>query len=364
MTVKKINGWWVACAAIRSPSGQLLRKQKKAILNTKASALDLETKLKQQLIKPQKSAVGFQTLASDYMSLWCKVNNRPSTQNRNESILRTHLIPFFGKIKNIEEITSMDIERFKAQCLRVGLSPKSVNMNLGVLKKMFNCAIDWEMVESAPKIKPLRVAPQKFEFLDFEESRRLIDSAWGQWEPMIIAALHAGLRRGELRALMWDDLDLIGKKVVVRRAAWNQHIDAPKSNKEREIPLTTTLCEALKKHGNAAQARLEGLVFPAQDGGLIHTVAMTKAIKRIARKAGLTRIGGSWHCLRHTFASHLVMRGAPIRTVQELGGWADLSMVLRYSHLTPDHRREVIGLLDDKTSDICSSLSENDLTPT
>jgi hypothetical protein len=67
---------------------------------------------------------------------------------------------------------------------------------------------------------------------------------------------------------------------------------------------------------------------------------------KAARNAGLRRIG--WHMLRHTFASHLVMRGAPIKTVQELMGHSTIEMTIRYSHLSPDARRDAVRLLDIK----------------
>jgi hypothetical protein len=67
-------------------------------------------------------------------------------------------------------------------------------------------------------------------------------------------------------------------------------------------------------------------------------------LKRALKNAGLRHIG--WHALRHSFASHLVMRGAPIKSVQELLGHCSIEMTMRYAHLSPDVRREAVKLLD------------------
>ena len=65
------------------------------------------------------------------------------------------------------------------------------------------------------------------------------------------------------------------------------------------------------------------------------------------RRAGLRQIG--WHVLRHTFASHLVMKGAPLKAVQELLGHATIEMTMRYAHLSPSVRRDAVKLLDDRS---------------
>ena len=85
-------------------------------------------------------------------------------------------------------------------------------------------------------------------------------------------------------------------------------------------------------------------MFSAEDGLMLPRGATKWPLWSSAKAAGLRRIG--WHVLRHTFASHLVMRGAPLKTVQELMGHSTIEMTMRYAHLSPDARRQAVELLD------------------
>lgn len=117
-------------------------------------------------------------------------------------------------------------------------------------------------------------------------------------------------------------------------------IGTPKSGKSREVPLCETIVEALKAHRH-----LKGeLVFCAEKGRMWTAHECKHPLWRAAKIAGLRKIG--WHVLRHTFASHLVMLGASIKAVQELLGHADISMTMRYAHLSPEVRCDTVKLLD------------------
>jgi integrase len=157
---------------------------------------------------------------------------------------------------------------------------------------------------------------------------------------MIVVGLKTGLRQGELLALRWDDVDLVTGRLVVRRAVARGVVGTPKGRRRREIPLSGEALGVLKAHRH-----LRGeLVFCHEHGGMLEPDRTNRALWRACRKAALRRIG--WHTLRHTFASHLVMRGVPLKAVQELLGHESIQMTMRYSHLTPDVRRDAVELLD------------------
>jgi len=205
-------------------------------------------------------------------------------------------------------------------------------------------ATEWEILDHVPIIKWLKCPPTKYDFLSFEEAGRLTTFQEPEWCTMIIVALKTRMRLGELRALQWDDVDLVTGRLVVRRSAWKTIVGSPKNNRTRELPLSSEALRALKSHRH-----LRGeLVFCKPDGSMLTKEGCKHPLWRACKRAGLRRIG--WHVCRHTFASHLVMRGAPIKAVQELLGHSTLEMTMRYSHLSADVRMAAVELLDRKPS--------------
>ncbi len=267
-------------------------------------------------------------------------NNKPSEVSAKRVNLKNHLVPVFGK-KRLDKISARDVEAYKAAKLRQGLAPKTVNNQLAVLGRMLGIARRWELLDKVPEIVLLPLPPQEFDFLDFGEAERLIAGARSRWRSMITLALRTGLRPGELRALRWEDVDLVTGRLVVRMAAWRNEIGTPKSGRSREVPLSEQALLTLKKHRH-----LRGdFVFCTEDGKMLTISSCKWPIWQASKRAGLRRVG--WHVLRHSFASHLVVRGASIKAVQELLGHADIKMTMRYAHLSPDARRDAVRLLDD-----------------
>jgi integrase len=158
---------------------------------------------------------------------------------------------------------------------------------------------------------------------------------------MILTALKTGLRLGELRGLKWDDIDLNKQIMTVRRSAYRDNcFVAPKSNKERTIPLSgrllSVLCESKSR---------SGFVFKVKPGAHLKTSDCSRKLHKICEKADLRRIG--WIVLRHSFASHLVEAGAHLKAVQELLGHSSIQTTMRYAHLSPSVLGNAIALLDE-----------------
>ena len=275
-----------------------------------------------------------------FLAIYAAVHNKPSELAAKTTILRCHLIPAFGE-RPLSSIKAQDIERYKAKKLAEGCARKSINNHLAVLSRLLRLAEEWEVLPRAPRLKLIATVDPDFVFLDFHDSEALLAAAEPQWRGLILFALRTGLRLGELRALRWQDLNLAGRKVLVRRAAWNSTIGSPKGGRPREVPLSEEVLAMLRALDQPASP--SALVFGHPSGRMYHRNEMKWPLWRACKAASIRKIG--WHVLRHSFASQLVMRGVPLKAVQELLGHRDIRTTMRYAHLSPQSRREAVERL-------------------
>ena len=344
MTTRKLNGKWYADFRFQHADGTVERIRKRSPIQSKAGAEEFERRLRTAMLAPThttKEVPTFASYADDFMNTYVLANNKPSERSMKASILKHHLLPTFGGLR-LDAIKMHPIETFKANLLAKGLSRKRVNNILACLGKMLRYAHEIEILEVVPRVKLLKIPPQKFDFLTFEELPRLLDAMKDDPErtALLLLGSEAGLRQGEMIALEWGDLDLVTGTMTVQRSSWRGQIGTPKSGRERKVPLTTRLRAALRAHRHLKSE----LVFCHADGSPFTQSAIEAALRFACKRSGLRPIGS--HVLRHTFCSHLAMRGAAPKAIQELAGHSTLSMTLRYMHLAPSALREAIGLLD------------------
>lgn len=314
-------------------------------VNTKAAAEAMERKKIDEALKEPppipKEVPTFDEFATTFMATYAKTNNKPSEVESKRSILDNHLRPAFGPLK-LDAINAQHIEELKARLLERKTSRKYINNVLNVVRKLLHYALELELVERMPTIKALKLAPGKFEFLDFEDFERLVAAAEldPEWQAAILLAGSAGLRLGEVLGLHWDDIDRDGV-LTVRHNDWRGQLGTPKGGRERSIPLTKRTLDAVK----ALRHLLLQRVFCYGDGRPWTLATMREGLKRQEKRAGLTA-KGKWHRLRHTFCSHLAMRGAAAIEIKELAGHQSIATTNRYVHLAPERRRTAMALLE------------------
>lgn len=229
-----------------------------------------------------------------------------------------------------DNLTDLDWARRCRQALAG--APVRVSRELAVMKCLFNKCISWGVFEGlnpATKIKFRREPRQRLRFLEAEETDRLLSACSEPLKTLVLVGINCGLRiQAEALQLRWEDIDL-GRKMLTVQSAF------AKNGKTRTIPMNQPVREALERLKPTTPT---GFVFSRTDGQPFKSV---KTIFSTAcRRAKITHC--TLHTLRHTFASRLVMSGADIRTVQELGGWQTIGMVERYAHLSQSHKIQAI----------------------
>jgi integrase len=266
---------------------------------------------------------------------------KPSGIASKERILRVHIVPLLGS-KKVDAITTEDVQRLKIRLQ--DKAPKTVNNVLTVFNVLLKKAVEWDVIERMPcTIRLLHVAPKTVPFHDFDEYERLVAAAKQIDERAYLIVLlggEAGLRLGEMAALEWTVVDLAKRQLCIQRTDWRGEVTSPNGGRLRYVPLTNRLVAALRHHRHLRGPR----VLYQDDGSPFTEKAVQTAVQRTARRAQVKHEGV--HILRHTFCSHLAMRGAPAKAIQELAGHQDLATTQRYMHLSPAALDAAIRLLD------------------
>ena len=342
---------WFVDVDFELAGGKRERVRKVSPVQTRRGAEEFERQIRQALLdgcyfKPAeevKEVPTFDAFKERFLT-YSEVNNKPSTVYAKKWMWKLHLSPFFGSMK-LNEIGPAEIEVFKAKKLTEGQSKKSINNHLTALRKVLTLAAEWDLIVKAPKVKSFKVKHNEYiteeQFLTFDEAERLIRAAATEWHTFIVVALKTGLRVGELLALKWEDVDLVTCQLVVRRTLWHRQEGPPKGGRNRKVPLSDEAVAVLKSHRH-----LKGpYVFCEADGRRLTHSRVKDVVPSACKKAQLAK-RLTTHGLRHTFASHLVMRGVSLMAVKELLGHESIEMTLRYSHLSPDVKRDAVKLLD------------------
>lgn len=362
MTVRKNrHGRWMCDVQIEHADGRVERVRKVAPVQTRREAEAYERELRRAVLdglrgreeEPEREIPTFAEFAKVFIDTYATTNNRPSTVREKRRMLGRGLLEQLGHLR-LDQIGTKEVERFKARRKADGVCNKTINEEVAVLAKALDVANQFgDLPTPPPRMRRLKAQRASFDFFDFEEAERLTEAAKtaGQpWSAMVPLALLTGLRLGELRGLQWDDVDLVGRRLHVRRAADDEgELHPPKSGQSRVVDLPQRAVQILRGHKH-----LRGpFVFCRDDGAILQRWDCESGSKRerddsplmkVCRRAGLRRMG--WHGLRHTYASHLVMRGASITEVQQLLGHSTIAMTMIYAHLSPSARRAAVALLD------------------
>jgi len=335
------------------------RYRRRSPVNSKRGArafeLEWKRKLEAEAVAAQAPAPvpcpTFGEFAEEFMRSEAPTTSGMRELESKRSILDAHLLPRF-KDKPLDTIKVRGINEMVGELRGMPRSPKTINNILTLLKTILRYACTVEVLVKVPPIKLLPVPPQEFDFLDFDEYAVVRDAI--RSDPSLYLAVllgaEAGLRAGEIAGLQWQDINFQLNRLRVSRQLQAGHELPPKWNSVRSIPLSARLARALK-----AYRHLQGewvLVTGKTVRGRHSIGPWTKEVlrwrgERVYRLASLPQPRKPWHCLRHTFCSHLAMRGVPGKSIQELAGHKSLTTTMRYMHLSPAALQDAISKLDE-----------------
>lgn len=358
------GGVWRYRKVVRLPDGRKVRIAGTPAINTKKAAEEAERAHIERALNPppvekdrRLMSDVFDLFLDEYVTL---ANNKGSEVAAKRTAIDCHLRPELGKL-HAHEIGAGRIDELAAKLHKKPkargegtLGPKTVKNILQTLRKALRWAKKRGWVDEVPEIEMPRIDQDQIRFLEDDELTALLEAVAPEplWYAAVLLAVDGGLRQGELRALKWTDYNEVTNKLTIARSRWRNEDGSTKSRKPRSVPVTARLAAALKA---IRETKLRGpyVLSRASDGGAFGAEYMNETIDRLTRKAKLTDC--AWHTLRHTFCTRLAMRGAPVRTIQELAGHASIATTMRYMHVVPGATDAAIALLDDAAPAVARS---------
>ena len=261
---------------------------------------------------------------------------------------------YFGEETKLANIRYIDLETYRNHLMqkftrhRALRADASVNREMATLRHIFSKAVEWDMMDRNPfekgKSLLLKVSNQRIRYLTEDEITKLLDECKSQkhLHRIVTCAINTGMRRGEILTLKWSQI----RNGFI-------YLEKTKTKNRREIPINDDL-EQLFKEIRQEQGLTSKYIF-IYNSRTIHRVE--RAYKGALRRAGIEDF--KFHDLRHTFASHLVMRGGTLKEAQELLGHKTMTMTLRYAHLSQDHKKKAVNLLNGLTGSVKADMSQN-----
>jgi integrase len=258
---------------------------------------------------------------------------KPSTVAGYRAIVRGQLLPAFGEMP-VESVTTPMIERWlRSMELSASSQIKALVLLHGIFKRAKKV---WGLpVNPVAEVeKPPLSRSGGIDVFSPEEVWALVRAASSDQDAaLFLTAAFTGLRRGELLALRWRDVDFAGSVIRVRSSYAEGVLTTPKSGKVRSVPMAPDVAEALAKLGQRSDFTSDDdLVFPGGWGEHLDGSALRRRYDAALQRAGLRKL--RFHDLRHVFGTRMIGK-ADIRRVQEWMGHASIQTTMQYLHYAP-----------------------------
>ena len=248
-----------------------------------------------------------------------------STHKRSLPTDKIHLawLDQFLRVKALSEIDRDLVEWIAKKKEEEGVSLTTVNRVLELVRAILNRAHkEWGWLDTTPIIRMRKIENRRIRWLTKQEAARLLKELPPHLEAMAAFTLATGLRESNVTQLKWSQVHLAQKHALI-------HADESKSKRPIPVPLNKQALKIL--NSELGKHSLYVFTYEGNPVTRCNNHAWQKALKR----AGINDF--RWHDLRHTWASWHVQNGTALHELQQLGGWANYEMVLRYAHLSSEH---------------------------
>ena len=360
---EKVEGsgeWWMFI----SHAGQRTSKKVGSRHAAKEAAKKIEREIALERFNLQeqqyRTATTFQEYAGKWLAGYVSTNLKPATYDCYKKGLQKHVFPVFGAT-TIGEITREAVKEFLYAKRASGLSARSVELIGVTMGVIFNHAkedgiVTYNPAERIGKVVKVEKGKRHVaDFLNADEARIFLETVLKHYPwlyPTFTTAILTGMRRGELAALQWGDIDWQGRFLTVQRNEYQGKVQSTKSGKARRIDLSDSLVRILGEHRRKVAeevlkkgSKMPEFVFTSEEGEFRSGNWVWEQFTKANKKSGLRRI--RLHDLRHTFASLLIANGESLAYVRDQLGHADIGMTVnKYGHLVPGANRQAMNLLD------------------
>ena len=296
---------------------------------------------------PVETEMTFEVAAAEWIKNHAEVHKAPSSIAGDKRMLAKHILPVLGTLK-LRKVSPRHIEELICLLKGKDLSKNTVSRYMDVLRTILNYYHRRQAIASNPMsvIGRLELDEQVIRFWTRQEVSQFLDYTKKKYQGtdrygvhlLYKVVLYTGMRFGEAQALAWSAVDFENRLITVRRSYCNVSKvirETTKNGKIRHVPLDEAIHDdLLEAHAN----RRNDLVLTLNDRMIDKSNLRNRYFYRDMKEAGVSRI--RFHDLRHTYASHFMMSGGNVYTLQAILGHSDIKMTSRYAHLAKTHFAE------------------------
>ena len=310
------------------------------------------------------------TTVAQFLEQWLestRVNVAPRTHERYAEIVRRNIVPQIGAVI-LSKLKPAQISAAYAKALSEGrrdgaggLSPRTVLYMHRVLKQALKQGVQWELLHRNPAdaVQPPKVEKRRMATYDMAQTAALLESLKGQriYVPVLLAVL-CGLRRGEIAALKWRNIDFekgsLAVVASVEQMNCSVRLKETKSGRVRTVALPLTVRDELRAHRLTQAQHLlklgvrladDSFVCALEDGSPMQPTFITHEWVRAIKGTALPRY--RFHDLRHAHGTHMLASGTHIKVASERLGHSKVGITLDlYSHVLPGMQEDAAAKID------------------